>query len=158
LYEITVNNKKIGVSACLAGKICRYDGKYMSNKTIEKFIEKNDVFTFCPEMQGGLPTPREQAEIQNGDGTDVWNNKSKILTINGNDVTEEFKKGAYTVLKMLQKENISTVILKEGSPSCGSSIIHDGSFSGNKKNGIGVAAALFRQNKIVVYSETEVAN
>jgi uncharacterized protein YbbK (DUF523 family)/predicted kinase len=156
LNEITLNNKKIGVSACLAGKICRYDGQYIGNKKIEEFMEKYNVFVFCPEIQGGLPTPREQAEIQDGDGIDVWNNKSKVMTINGNDVTEEYKKGACSVLKMLKKENISTVILKEGSPSCGSSIIHDGSFSGTKKNGVGVAAALFRENKILVYGDNEV--
>lgn len=153
LDELILNNKKIGVSACLAGKICRYDGKYAGNKTIEKFIKKNDVFTFCPEIQGGLPTPREQAEIQDGDGVDVWNNKSNVLTLNGKDVTEAFKKGACNALKMLQNKNISTVILKEGSPSCGCSIIYDGTFSGVKKNGAGVATALFRQNKILVYSD-----
>jgi uncharacterized protein YbbK (DUF523 family) len=109
-------------------------------------------------MQGGLPTPREQAEIQNGDGIDIWNNKSKIFTINSKDVTEEFKKGAYNVLNILQKENITTVILKEGSPSCGSSTIYNGSFSGVKKNGAGVSAALFRQNGIIVYSEKEIKN
>jgi uncharacterized protein YbbK (DUF523 family) len=158
LEELIVNNKKIGVSACLAGEICRYDGKYTGNKTIEKIVEKDGVFTFCPEMQGGLPIPREQAEIQNGDGIDVWNNKSKVLTLNGKDVTEEFKKGAYNALKMLQNKDISMVILKDGSPSCGCSIIYDGTFSGIKKNGIGVTTALFRKNKISVYSDKEIEN
>jgi uncharacterized protein YbbK (DUF523 family) len=154
--ELILNNIKIGVSACLAGNICRYDGKYKGNKKIEKFVEKNSVFTFCPEVQGELPIPREQAEIQNGDGVDVWNNKGKVLTLSGKDITEEFKKGACCVLKMLKKENISVVILKEGSPSCGSNLIHDGNFLGEIKRGIGVAAALFRQNNIIVYSDKEI--
>jgi uncharacterized protein YbbK (DUF523 family) len=155
LDEIALHDK-IGVSACLAGHICRYDGKYAGNKTIEEFIEKNDVFAFCPEMQGGRPIPREPAEIQNGDGIDVWNNKGKVLTLSGKDVTEEFKKGARAVLKMLQEKNISTVILKDGSPSCGSCMIYDGTFSKSKKNGAGVTTALLRENKILVYSEKEI--
>jgi uncharacterized protein YbbK (DUF523 family) len=155
LDEIALHGK-IGVSACLAGHICRYDGKYAGNKTIENFCEKNDVFAFCPEMQGGRPIPREPAEIQNGDGYDVLDNKSKVLTIKGNDVTEEYKKGAHDVLRMLQEKNISTVILKDGSPSCGSSVIYDGTFSKSKKIGVGVTTALLRQNKILVYSEKEI--
>jgi uncharacterized protein YbbK (DUF523 family) len=155
LDELILNNKKIGVSACLAGKICRYDAQYAGNKAIEKFIEKNDVCIFCPEMQGGLSAPREQAEIQNGDGIDVWNNKSKVLTINGKDITEEYKKGACNVLKLLKDKNISTVILKEGSPSCGSNMIYDGTFSGSKKNGVGVTTALLRQNGILVHNENK---
>jgi uncharacterized protein YbbK (DUF523 family) len=151
--ELFVNNEKIGISACLVGEICRYDGKYSGNKAIEKYFGKNNVLAFCPERQGGLPTPREQAEIQNGDGIDVWNNNSKVLTLNGKDVTEEFKKGAYDVLKMLQNKNISTVILKEGSPSCGCNLIYDGTFSGVKKSGVGVTTALFRKNRIIVYSD-----
>ena len=153
---LILNNKQIGVSACLAGSICRYDGKFIGNKTIEKFIEENEVLIFCPEIQGGLPTPREQAEIQNGDGIDVWNNKCKVLTINGKDITEEFKEGANNVLKMLKKKNITTVILKEESPSCGSSIIYNGTFSGLKKRGMGVTTALLRQNNILVYSDEEI--
>jgi uncharacterized protein YbbK (DUF523 family) len=156
--ELILDNKKIGVSACLAGKICRYDAQYAGNKAIENFIEKNDVFAFCPEMLGGLPTPREQSEIQNGDGIDVWNNKSKVLTITGKDITEELKKGARNVLKLLKDKNISTVILKEKSPSCGSNMIYDGTFSGSKKNGVGVTSALLRQNEILVYSDMEIEN
>jgi uncharacterized protein YbbK (DUF523 family) len=107
-------------------------------------------------MTGGRAIPREPAEIQNGDGIDVWNNKSKVLTLNGRDVTGEFKKGARDVLKMLQEKNITAVILKEGSPSCGSCMIYDGTFSKLKKEGAGVASALLRQNKILVYSEKEI--
>jgi uncharacterized protein YbbK (DUF523 family) len=155
LDELITNNIKMGVSACLAGSICRYDGKYAGNKAIEKIVEKDNVFTFCPEIQGGLPTPRNPAEIQGGDGIDVWNNKCNVLASNGKDVTEEFKKGACNVLQMLQDKNISTVILKEGSPSCGSKMIYNGTFSQLKKKGVGVTTALLRQNKILVYSDEE---
>jgi len=153
LDELLQNHGKIGASACLAGEICRYDGKYSGNEIIEKLAATGKVFAFCPEVQGKLPTPREPAEIQRGDGFDVWNNKSEIVTLKGNNVTEEFKSGARNSLELLQEQGISAVILKEDSPSCACCTIYDGTFTGVKKKGMGVAAALFQENRIAVHSD-----
>jgi len=146
----------LGVSACLAGEICRYDGKYTGIKAVEKLVALGKAFSFCPEMEGGLLTPREPAEIQKGDGIDVWNKKSRILTLSGKDVTEEFKNGAHNVLNILQKKKITAVILKEKSPSCASCTIYDGTFSKIKKEGVGITTALLLQNNIMVYSDEKV--
>ena len=148
--------KKIGVSACLAGEICRYNGEYSGDKAIEKLVATGKAFPFCPEALGGLPTPREPAEIRHGDGVDVWKNESKVVTLQGVDVTEELEKGALNALELLKKQQISAVVLKENSPSCASCTIYDGSFNGTKKKGIGVAAALFRENEIAVYSSDKI--
>ena len=145
-------NKKIGASACLAGEICRYNGEYSGDKAIEKLVATGKAVPFCPEVLGGLPTLREPAEIRQGDGVDVWKGEGKVVTSRGTDVTKEFKKGALNALELLKKQQISVVILKESSPSCASGTIYDGSFSGIKKKGIGVAAALFLENGITVYS------
>ena len=156
IEKLLEEHEKIGISDCLTGKICRYNGEYLGIKRIEKLLAVEKVFGFCPEVQGGLSTPRDPAEILQGDGIDVWNNESKILTIQGEDVTEEFKNGARIVLKLLKEKNISAVILKEYSPSCASCTIYDGTFSGTKKNGIGVTTALLRKNKVTVYSDEEI--
>ena len=150
-------HKKIGVSACLAGEICRYNGEYSGDKTIEKLVTTGKIFPFCPEVLSELPTPREPAEIRHGDGIDVWQNESKVVTLQGLDVTDKFKNGALNALKLLKNQKISVVILKENSPSCGSHTIYDGTFSGAKKKGIGVAAALFLENEITVYSSSAIA-
>jgi len=156
LKVLLQNHKKNGVSACLAGINCRYDGKYTGIKAIEKLFALDKVYAFCPEIEGGLITPREPTEIQQAEGRDVWNNKGRVLTINGKDVTENFKNGANKVLKILQDKNISAVILKEKSPSCGCHKIYDGTFSGTEKKGTGVTAALLKQNNILVYSDEEI--
>lgn len=72
---------------------------------------------------------------------------------NGNDVTKEYLKGAYMALQICKQFNLTVAILKEKSPSCGSSKTYDGSFEGNKKEGTGLTAELLRQNGIKVYSE-----
>lgn len=109
----------------------------------------------CPEVAGGLPIPREPAEIVGGDGFDVWDHQAKVMTISGKDVTEAYKKGAINAYQVLMEKQISTLILKANSPSCGSSTIYDGSFTGSLKEGIGVATAYFLQQKISVCSEEE---
>lgn len=109
----------------------------------------------CPEVAGGLPIPREPAEIVGGDGFDVWDHQAKVMTISGKDVTEAYKNGAINAYQVLKEKQISTLILKANSPSCGSSTIYDGSFTGSLKEGIGVATAYFLQQKISVCSEEE---
>lgn len=83
LSELLDRNEKIAVSGCLAGLICRYDGKYAGIKSIEDLVNSGRVLPFCPEVAGELSTPRDPAEIQGGDGADVWNGTAKVITING---------------------------------------------------------------------------
>lgn len=143
----------LGISACLLGIPCRYDGKGNEVARVKELAETESTIKICPEVMGGLSTPRKPAEIVGGDGFDVWSGNAKVLANDGEDVTEQFKEGAKRTLELLQKNNVTEVVLKEKSPSCGSCLIYDGTFSRSLIDGIGVSAALFELNDIVVYSE-----
>ncbi|MBC6141457.1 DUF523 domain-containing protein [Listeria welshimeri] len=143
----------IAVSACLAGIACRYDGKDKEITKIKQMVENGEAIPFCPEVIGGLLTPRNPAEIVGGDGDDVWLNRAKVIDNQGIDVTEEYKYGASLTLAKLKEHGITQIIMKEKSPSCGSCAIYDGTFSGKIKDGTGVAAALFQMNGIKIISE-----
>lgn len=145
----------IGISACLGGVCCRYDGQAKEISALKNLVEKGQAILICPEVLGGLPIPREPAEIYGGDGFDVWNNKAKVLTKTGEDMTDLFKKGASTAYQKLVEHNITTVILKESSPSCGSMSIYDGTFSGKHRKGSGVATAYFISKGLKVVSEKD---
>lgn len=142
------------ISACLIGCECRYDQKSCLDQELEQLLREGKVIPVCPEQLGGLPTPRPPAEIVGGDGFDVLDGKARIVDQKGNDVTEEFLMGAHQALKLAQAVGATSAILKENSPSCGSTFVYDGTFSGNKVTGTGLTAALFRRNGIEVQSES----
>lgn len=144
------------VSACLAGLNVRYDGGNCLQPLIEKLVAEKKAVTVCPEVLGELSTPRDPAEIVGGDGFDVLEGRAKVLTKNGVDVTDEFIKGAEKTLQIVKKLGGTMVVLKENSPSCGSHNIYDGNFSGNKKAGMGVTAALLTNNGIKIVNEYEI--
>ena len=144
---------KVGISACLYGEKCRYDGEHQMNGELMCFFAPENVVLLCPEQLGGLPTPRNPAEIQLGIGADVWAGKAKVVDNCGDDVTEEYQQGAIRTYEQLQEANVEIVILKERSPSCGCSKIYDGSFSGKVISGTGVAAAYFIAKGIGVCSD-----
>lgn len=141
------------VSACLAGFDVKYNGSHNLNEKIKKWFNEKKAIPICPEVLGGLSIPREPAEIVGGEGGDVLDGHAKVITNNGIDVTEQFIKGANETLKIALDLNATMVILKERSPSCGSSMIYSGEFNGNKKRGTGVTAALLKRNGIQVLSE-----
>lgn len=141
------------VSACLAGIEVRYDGGHCLADKVRMLVEKGQGVTVCPEVLGGLTTPRDPAEIIGGNGEDVLDGKAKVIDITGKDVTENFMKGAYMALEKAKKLNATLVVLKENSPSCGSSMIYDGSFTGKKTPGLGVTAALLKRHDIQVISD-----
>ena len=142
---------KILVSACFLGEKVRYDGKDQSllNETLLQWQKNKQVVSFCPEVAGGLSVPRQPAEIQP--------KSQRILTCDGVDVSEQFNKGAQRALVLCQQHNISFALLKESSPSCGSTSIYDGTFTDKKINGEGVTTALLRKNGIRVFSEKSIS-
>jgi len=133
------------VSACLLGVYCRYDGKTKENTDIHKLMKKHTLIPVCPEIMGGLPTPRTAVEIQNG------------LAINkdGEDVTKQFERGAKEVLRLAKLYECDGAILKERSPSCGHGIIYDGTFTGTLVDGNGFTANLLLENGFKVFGESE---
>lgn len=143
----------LGISACLGGIACRYDGGSNEITELKHLVDMGQAIMICPEVLGGLPTPRYPAEIQSGDGFDVWRGQARVLDNRGNDLTEAFKQGAIKAYEELRKMQVTGLVLKERSPSCGSGRVYDGSFSGTRIKGAGVATAYFIQKGLTVYSE-----
>ncbi|SOC25292.1 uncharacterized protein YbbK [Ureibacillus xyleni] len=146
------------VSSCLAGFEVRYNGTHCLNHQIMKLIEEKKAIPVCPEILGGFSTPREPAEIIGGNGEDVLDGKAKVIEKSGRDVTELYIKGAYMALNKAIDVHATIVVLKEYSPSCGSSMIFNGEFKDKKIAGNGVTAALLKRNGIQVLSEKQFAD
>ncbi|ERI90792.1 hypothetical protein HMPREF1982_03830 [Clostridiales bacterium oral taxon 876 str. F0540] len=144
------------VSACLCGINTRYDGKSNLNEKVIRLLKEGKAVLVCPEQLGGLSTPRPAHEVSGGDGADVLDGNAKVISIEGDDGTAAFVKGAYETLKIANEVNAEYAILKAKSPSCGFGKIYDGSFSGTKISGNGVAAELLRRNGIKVYTEEDI--
>ncbi|MBE6566794.1 MAG: DUF523 domain-containing protein [Ruminococcaceae bacterium] len=138
--------KNILVSACLLGEPCRYDGK---SKPCERVIALKNTYNLipiCPEVMGGLPTPRTPSEICG----------ERVLMKDGRDVTENYNRGAQKALEIARENACTVAILKEKSPSCGSGLIHNGSFDGGLVKGDGITTQLLKQNGIRVLGESEI--
>lgn len=149
---------KILISACLLGRPVRYDGKGkpLHDPLIECWKDEGRLVGFCPEQAGGLPTPRPPAEIENGmNGEDVLAGRARVLELTGGDVTNAFVEGGKKAVAFAELHNCRLALLIDGSPSCGSGFIYDGSFSGTRHPGFGVTAALLRQAGIEVFSDRE---
>ena len=131
---------KIAVSACLLGENCKYNGGNNFNETLAEFLKGHEVIGVCPEVLGGLPTPRPTSEIVNG----VVRHKD------GTSVDAEFRKGAGRALEIVQKMGADLVILQSRSPSCGVGVIYDGTFSKTLIPGDGVFVKLLKENGISV--------
>jgi len=134
------------VSACLLGVPCRYDGKSKPCGAVVKLGERHCLIPVCPEVLGGLETPRPPAELQ-PDGS--------VRNRAGEDVTRQYREGAGKALRLAQDKECVLAILKEKSPSCGCGRIYDGSFTGALTAGNGVCATLLMQHGIPVIGESE---
>ena len=138
---------KILVSACFLGQRVRYNGKAkaLSHQLMSSWQQQGRFISICPEMAGGLSVPRSPAEIQL--------DNSLVINSQKTDVTAEFLLGAQKALALCKKHNIRFALLKESSPSCGSQMIYDGSFSNKKISGQGITSQLLTSNGIEVFSE-----
>ena len=129
---------KIAVSACLLGENCKYNGGNNYSSKVEQFLAGHEVICICPEVLGGLPVPREPAEIVSG----------TVRCKDGTSVDDEFHKGAELALKKIIDGKIDLVILQSRSPSCGVNTIYDGTFTGTLIPGDGVFAKMLKENGI----------
>lgn len=108
----------------------------------------------CPEVAGGMPIPRPPAEIDPGENAaSVLAGRARVVAVTGDDVTAPFVHGAHAALAAAQARGIRMAVLKEGSPSCGSSYVYDGHFAGRRQPGMGVTAQLLRGAGVHVFSE-----
>lgn len=142
-----IASPKVLVSACLLGQPVRYDGqsKGIVSDWLAGLGAEGRALAFCPEVAGGLPTPRPPAERQG----------ERVVTASGLDVTVEFDRGAELALQLCQAQGIGFALLKEGSPSCGSGRIYNGRFEGISMAGEGKTTALLRRHGIRVFSEDQ---
>lgn len=138
--------KKLLISACLLGIPCRYDGRSVKAVEIERLAEKFELIPVCPEIYGGLSTPRTPSE-RVGD---------KTLMKDGRDVTKNYLRGAEVAYALCESLGCTLALLKERSPSCGKNKIYDGSFTGTLVDGEGVTAEYLRERGIKIFGESEI--
>lgn len=148
---------KILISACLLGDPVRFDGqsKALIHPLLSRWQAEQRLIKLCPELAGGLKTPRDAAQIQGGDGFGVLQRKARVITKNQNDLSAYFIRGALKALETAQSHGIKIALLKANSPSCSNESIYDGQFSGLKTKGMGVTAALLSKHGISVYNENQ---
>ena len=137
--------ERLLVSACLLGVGCRYDGERVKKIETLSLISRFDLVPFCPEIYGGLPTPRVPSE-RVGD---------RVVMKDGTDVTYQYKRGAEEACRLCRELGIKYALLKARSPSCGVGRIYDGSFSATLKEGDGVCAEMLKAQGVTVFSEEE---
>lgn len=136
----------IFVSKCLLGENCKYNGGNNKNEKVLAYLKSKPFVAFCPECAGGLPIPRVPSEI----GRD-----GRVYAKDGTDVTEAFLKGAHLAVEYAKKHKATEAILKKNSPSCGAGQIYDGSFTGKKIKGDGIAAGLLRELGLTLRTEDD---
>ncbi len=137
---------KIMVSACMLGENCKYSGGNNRDERVLAFLAGHEVVPVCPEVMGGLPTPRPPAEIVQGE----------VINQMGVSVDREYRLGAQKTLEIAMREKIDLAILQSRSPSCGVKQIYDGTFTGTKIPGQGVCAALLMENGFAVLDREDV--
>jgi uncharacterized protein YbbK (DUF523 family) len=141
--------RKVLVSACLLGDAVRYDGrsKAAPHPVLERWLREGRVVKVCPEVAGGLAVPRPPSEIQ-ADG--------RVVASTGADVTAEFDRGADEALRLAKAHDVACAVLKEGSPSCGSGFIYDGTFTRTALPGqVGVTVRALQAAGVRVFSELQ---
>lgn len=136
---------KIMVSACLMGQNCKYNGGNNLSKKLLKYVAGHEVYSVCPEVMGGLSTPRVPCEIVDG----------VVMNRDGVSCDVEYRLGAEIALAMAKREGIELVILQSRSPSCGVHQVYDGTFSGMLRDGQGIFAELLIKNGIKVMDVEE---
>ena len=143
--------KKLLISSCLLGFPCRYDGRSKPVHLPKELTDSFELIPVCPEVLGGLPTPRPPAEIVSRSAGAI-----KVVNSEGADVTENYLAGAIKALEIAKANGCSCALLKEKSPSCSGAKVYDGTFSRTLTDGDGVTAALLKSHGIEVFGESEV--
>ena len=139
----------IFVSGCLAGINCKYNGGNNYNEKVFNLVKEGKAIPVCAEQMGGLTTPRIPAEIK------YVNGKRCVINKEGQDVTEQFERGAKEILDLAKRLNITKAVLKAKSPSCGKGKIYSGNFCGELVDGNGILAELLIENGIEVITEED---
>ena len=142
--------EKILVSACLLGNPVRYDGESRPYAAVQALAERYELVPVCPECLGGLPIPRTASEI------DMHGGGERVVSSEGEDRTAAFVEGGRRCVEIARQEGCSIAVMKAKSPSCGSGLVYDGTFSGCLVPGDGIATRMLKAAGIRVFSEAEV--
>jgi uncharacterized protein YbbK (DUF523 family) len=144
--------EKILISACLLGERVRYHGgdARVDDAHLQRWHDEGRLVPLCPEIVGGLSTPRPAAEIV------ITPQGRRVLTAAGADLTRAFEDGADAAVRACVLHGIRMAILKDGSPSCGSGSIYDGSFRGRRLAGDGITAARLRAAGTRIFNESQI--
>ena len=148
---------KVLVSACLLGEKVRYHGgdAACADDVLDLWKREGRLVSVCPETAGGLPVPRPPAEIVGGGGAAVLRKEAYVGDLTGADVTEAFVRGARAALQAAVAAGARIAVLKDGSPSCATTYLYDGTFRGQRGAGQGVATAMLEEAGIRVFSEAQ---
>ena len=126
---------KIGVSSCLFGNMCRYDGLNSKDDFIVDTLSKDfTIVSFCPE-DDIFGTPRETISLKE------FQNEIKVYTNETkNDVTNILQKSINSIIVKMKDENLCGFILKSKSPSCGiyNVKVYDGLTDSYERKGVGL--------------------
>lgn len=144
------------VSACLAGIDCTYRGSSKLNASVKRLVAEGRAVPVCPEVMGGLTTPRENAEIAGGDGAAALAGRARVISVTGKDVSANYMRGAQAALGIAKRAGIRRAILKSKSPACGRGRVYDGSFRKTLTAGNGVLAALLLKHRFTVLTENDI--
>ena len=150
---------KVLISRCLLGHPCRYDGRVVTDirhLLIQNGVPEEAWIPVCPEVEGGLSTPRLPSEISAGNASDVLNGRARVLASDGTDNTAAFMKGASIAAARCRTHSIRVALLKSKSPSCGCGKVYDGTFSGCLKDGDGLTTQVLRPLGVRIFNEHEI--
>jgi uncharacterized protein YbbK (DUF523 family) len=150
------DDEPILLSACLAGIPCTHAAEAKTRTWALKLIAEGRAVAVCPEVAGGLPVPRPEAEIHGGAGGDVIDGNARVVSVDGEDVTANYLSGAEAALAAARRSGARLAILKARSPSCGCGAIYDGTFTGSLVSGDGVTAAALKREGLDVLSDEDV--
>jgi uncharacterized protein YbbK (DUF523 family) len=142
------------VSACLLGSSCTYRGADERDDDLLAALDGHTVVPVCPEVAGGLPSPRPRCEVEGGDGAAVLAGAARVLDTDGGDHTAAYRRGAAVALDAARRSGAAVAVLKDRSPSCGGAGIYDGSHTRTlRAGGEGVTAVLLRRHGVEVLTE-----
>jgi uncharacterized protein YbbK (DUF523 family) len=151
--------ERVLVSACLLGSKVRYNGSYRldGHPVLARWQSEGRLVQICPEVAAGFSTPRPPAEIcGTGDGHAVLHGQGQVIEKTGKDVTELYLEAGQLALDLARETGCRFAVLTDGSPSCGSTFVYDGSFSGKRVAGRGTTTALLEENGVRVFSEDRI--
>lgn len=148
---------RVLVSSCLLGERVRYHGgdARLESGILDRWRAEGRLVMACPETAAGLSVPRPAAEIAGGDGASVLQGTAMVGDRSGADLTATFVVGARLTLALAIANQVRVAVLTDGSPSCATTYVHDGTFRGQRALGQGITAALLAQAGIRLFSERQ---